>query len=138
MRHAAEAIGARSGEAGFISLVTVLVMAAAAVAIGLSFSTWSLSEQQHAYFDESSSESLYASDSCVEEAFIRLKRNPAYAGGTVSVGDGSCSVAVTAAGSLRTIVASSTVRGFSRKIVATTTMQGATFRYTDWEEYAGF
>lgn len=132
------ASGLGGDEAGLISLVTVLVIAGAAVAIGLAFSTHSLAEQQHAYFDESSNEAFYAADSCIEESYLRLKRDSGYAGGTLAVGGSTCRSAVVAAGSGRTVTASSTVQGFSRKIVATTTLQGATLRQNDWNEYDGF
>ena len=123
---------------GLISLVTVLVMASAAVALGLAFSAFRLSEQQHAYFDQSSSEAFYAADSCVEEAYIRLKRNPSYSGGTLALTGVNCNSVVTGAGSSRTVAASSTVLGFTRKITATATLQGARLTQNDWTEYEGF
>ena len=78
---------------GVIALITVLIVAAAALLIGISINLLSISEAKMALQKSHSLKSYYLSYLCAEEALMRLKENSNYQGGeTINTEEGSCTI----------------------------------------------
>jgi hypothetical protein len=78
---------------GFIALVTVLIIFAIALLIGLSVSLLSISEAQMGLKKSQSSQSTYLANLCAEDALMKLKEDINYSGNeTIEIGGGSCQI----------------------------------------------
>ena len=78
---------------GFIALVTVLIIFAIALLIGLSVSLLSISEAQMGLKKAQSSQAYFLANLCAEQALIKLKENIDYSGGeTIEIGGGNCQI----------------------------------------------
>ncbi len=128
----------KSSERGFVSLLVVMVMIGSIVVVGAALSEASISELQHGYFAERSEVAWEAVEACAEEAAMRLKRSGSYVGGTLAVGDASCTIDVGGTNPSRTFSATSTVDQFAPSVSGTMTVVGRNVTLTGWEPYAGF
>lgn len=76
---------------------------------------------------------FYIAESGVENAILRILRNPDYAGETLAVGTGMASITVT--GSNPKIVTSVGENGnFKRKVSAQLTYNNGYYTFSDWKE----
>jgi len=123
---------------GTIALISLLIITAVALAIGLSLNLLGLDEMRMGFRESKSSEAFYGAESCLEEALMRLKRDANYSGGTLQIGNGSCNIVITVNGSQRTITVSGTVNQLIRKIqtVVNVLNDGTTFgtENISWQE----
>ena len=74
---------------GFIAMVTVLVMMAVLLAIGLTVASIGRDEIALAGIVQDGDQAFSVADGCAEEAIDRLKGDSAYAGGTYSLAGGA-------------------------------------------------
>ncbi|MEY4723406.1 MAG: hypothetical protein RLZZ324_919 [Candidatus Parcubacteria bacterium] len=114
--------GNREDNRGLIAILTVVLIGALILAIGISSSLIGRTEiVQSGDFDrEQATREVVAS--CVDEALHRLKLNSGYVGGTVPIGSNSCTVAVSGSGSTRTITANATiviVNSYTKRVTVT-------------------
>jgi hypothetical protein len=72
-------------------------------------------------------------ESGIENALLRLLRNPSYTGETLTVGDGTATIIVSGTGPY-TIVSSGQVGNFRRQITAVTNDTGGALTITSWIE----
>lgn len=119
---------------GVAALVTILVMAAVALSVALSVSLGSVTQLVTGLGERQSAQSLAAADGCAEDSILHLARDSAYAGGTVGLGEATCTVSVESSGSLRTIHVTSTVATFSRQLKVDATVVGGQVTVTGWRE----
>jgi len=116
-------------ERGFTALITVLIVSAITIISATTLIFLSISESLLGFSAAETHEAIQIADSCAEEALFRLKSNQTYSGGTITIGNGNCIVAITGSGgngSARTIIATSTITtsiaSFTRVITASSTM----------------
>ncbi|MEK7072812.1 MAG: hypothetical protein AAB974_00020 [Patescibacteria group bacterium] len=125
-------------ERGFVSVLVVLVMLGAVVAVGLALSNASISGMQHGYYSQRSEVATDAAEGCTEEAFIRLKRNNSFLTTSLTVGSSTCSIVIGGTNPNRTFTVSSTVDTFMPRFDGTLTVSGRNVTLTNWDPYAGF
>lgn len=125
-------------ERGFVSVLVVLVMLGAVVAVGLALSNASISGMQHGYYSQRAEVASDAAEGCAEEAFLRLKRNSSFAMTALTVGSSTCSIVVGGTNPNRTFSVSSTVDTFAPRFDGTLTVSGRNVTLTNWDPYAGF
>jgi hypothetical protein len=77
--------------------------------------------------------SYYIAESGIENALLRLLRDPDYAGETMNVGDGTVTISI-AGTSPYTITAVSDIGDFSRTIQATVVFANGILSVTSWKE----
>ena len=78
---------------GFIALVTVLIIFAIALLIGLSVSLLSIGEATMGLKKTQSSQAYFLANLCAEQALMKLKENIDYSGGeTIEIGGGNCQI----------------------------------------------
>jgi hypothetical protein len=73
----------------------------------------------------------YYTNGCMEEALIRLDRDNGYAGGVLSLGDGTCSVAVSGADITRTVAVSGSLDNYQYNLSADVVL--SPFHITEWD-----
>lgn len=69
----------------------------------------------------------------VENAMLRLERDPSYTGETMSLSSGSVVITVTGS-SPKTITATGAAGSFKRTVIATVTYSGSVISLTSWNE----
>lgn len=108
----------------FASIATIITTSAVAV---LASSSSSASKMETASISRASAESG------IEEAIIRLLRDPAYQGSTLTFNDATVNITVSG-GSNKVITSTSTSNNITRKIVVTATHMNNTVTINTWQE----
>lgn len=124
---------------GFATLTTAVIIFFVTLALALSVQFAGIGELQTGFQNNLSSQGFSLADGCLEEAMLRLRRDSAYTGGTLNVGDDSCTIVVTGAGGTRTITSTATinsvvVREIEAEISISATPTGNLVTITSWEE----
>jgi acyl-CoA synthetase (AMP-forming)/AMP-acid ligase II len=116
-------------EDGYIALLAVLIIGAAAVAISLTDS------QRAALIHQQSKQARAIAVGCAQEALQQIHDNNAFTGtNPVSLGQGSCTYTVTnTGGANRTILSTATVGSVVIKIQVYVTI-GSSISITSWQE----
>lgn len=124
-------------QSGFIAFTSLLVVSAVTLAIALSIPSLGLTEVNTSLSYKKSQEALKIAESCIEEALLRLRDTATYSGGTLTVGDGSCTATVSGSGSNRTIISTGTITGppqYIKKIQVTIQRTGNSINLLTWQE----
>lgn len=142
-KHFLQHITKQDQQGGYIALVSVLIVIAAVITVGVIMSLNGITELQLAQFEHKSIESFYAADACMNEGLYRLKED-ADSGYTIYTGtsltlDGSttCTVQVTTAGSTRTLIASGTVDNTITRSIEAQVDVSSGFSINSWQEVGG-
>lgn len=78
---------------GIIALITVLIVVAVALLIGISINLLSINEAKMSLQKNQSSKSYYLSNLCAEQALMKLKENNNYSGNeTINTEEGECTI----------------------------------------------
>jgi len=91
---------------GFAVLTSVIIISAVLLVIALSLGVNSISENQIGMYQSKAQRVFVNADGCAEEALIRLSRDNAYTGETISIDSTSCVISV--AGNVITVRATNT------------------------------
>jgi hypothetical protein len=83
----------KKNEFGFIALITVLIILAIVLVVGLGVSWLSFSEAQMELKKGQSLQSFYLANLCAENALMKLKENINYSGNeTIEIEGGNCQI----------------------------------------------
>jgi len=121
---------------GYVALITVLVVSAAAVAISLALLIIGTDSQRSIQSEQQSVQARAAANMCAEEALQQLHDNIAFSGtNTVTLGVGTCTYTVTVqTGTTRSISTTGTVGSVVRKIQTYATIGSSSISITSWQE----
>ena len=121
---------------GYIALMAVLVVGAAALAIALALLTTGTDRQRESLNGQQATQARGLANACADEALQVIHDNIAYSGtGNLSLGAGSCTYTVTVnTGTTRTITASGTVGSIVRKVQVSVTIGSSNISITSWAE----
>ena len=107
---------------GFMALMAVLILGGGALLLALSSSYLGLAELESSNLETKAGQTLVAADGCLDETLRRLRLNPSYTGGSLTLGDASCIIGVTSVGANRTITATSTIGNINKVVRAGATV----------------
>lgn len=118
--------------------MAVLVVGAAATAIGLTLLTTAMDQGRAALITQQSAQARDLADACGEEALQQIYTSGSFTGtNSLSQGQGSCNYTVTnTGGSNRVIDATGTVGVVARKIKIYVTITSTSISITSWQEVA--
>ncbi|MDD4989420.1 MAG: hypothetical protein PHV42_03270 [Candidatus Pacebacteria bacterium] len=119
---------------GSILLGTTILMLAIGLLLAMSVQFLGIGEGILAFGEQQSEQAFSLADTCIKESALRIERNTAWTGGSMTLGDGACTIIVTSFGSSRTVSAAATVGVAVRKITATMTVSGTIVSITSWAE----
>lgn len=121
---------------GYIALLAVLVVGAAATAISLALLTVGTDSQRSALAELQSKQAHALAVACAQEALQVVHDNVAFSGtGSLTIGQGTCSYTVTiTAGTTRTITASSLVNNIVKKIQVYVTIGTSSISIISWQD----
>src|SRR5262245_10632692 len=111
-------VACRRDQSGYIALLAVLVVGAAATAICLVLLTIGTDSQRSGLVELQSKQARGLATACAEEALQQIHNNIAFSGtNTLSIGQGSCTYTVTVtAGTTRTITTTGIVGSVVKKV----------------------
>ena len=121
---------------GYIALLTVLIIGAAATAISVTVLLLGADSQRSALVSQQSKQARFLAIACANEALQVIHDTTSYTGtGNLTLSQGSCAYTVTSTGaSTRTITATGTVEGVIRKIQASVTVTSSNISVSSWQE----
>ena len=109
----------------FFTIIAITIVSAAVfMSIANSTSTSKMQEGIDAY---------YIAESGIENALLRLLRDPSYAGEVLTVGSGTVNIIVSGTNP-KTVVAVSTNGNFKRTVQADITYSGGFYTFSNWKE----
>lgn len=126
---------------GYIALISVLILSAIALAVGIGLATHAVSQDQMDVSRDASIRAYAAATACAEHALIALKGSLLYTGNQTLVYSGdSCTIlTVGGAGNLaRTVKATSTVSGATRKILIQVEQVNPRMIISSWTDVVNF
>lgn len=115
------------------ALVTLLVFTVIAMIISSAAITMMMVNITSTSQSQRGNETLYMSESGIENGIIRLLRNPSYSGETLSFNDGSVVITVTGSGPY-TVRSVATKGNYSRAIEAVLSYTNNVLSVTSWTE----
>jgi hypothetical protein len=123
-------------EGGYIALLAVLVVGAAATAIALVLLSSGADSQRSGLVEQRSKQARALSVACAEEALQQIHDNIAFSGtNPLSLGQGSCTYVVTVlTGTTRSIASTGTVGNVVKKVQAYVTLSSSNLTITSWQE----
>lgn len=124
-------------QAGFMAFASLLVVSAVTLAIAVSIVLLGVGEARSSLDFRLGSTALVAARACGEEALYRVKFDQSYAGGSLNVGGGVCSISVIALGSQRSITVDAQVSAassYSKRIRIVAERTGGGVSIKNWQE----
>jgi hypothetical protein len=115
------------------TLIILLVFMMVSIIVTTTAITLAISGVQASGRQVLSSQALDIAESGIENALIKLLRDPSYTGETLTVGDGIATIVVTGSGD-NTITSIGRYGNFERTIRVTTTYSAGITSVTSWQE----
>ncbi len=123
-----------TNQQGYIALIAVIIIVAVTLAISLSLNVLSIGETQSGLIKQQSIQTFGLADSCMQESYLQVERDSNYVGGSLNIGDGSCTIIVTDVGTDRLIVVTATFQKIQRKLESLVTLSGNQVTVQYWKE----
>lgn len=118
---------------GFIAISTILVISVVVLAIALTVTYLAIGEGQTALAQSKGEDALQFSEGCMEDALLKIRSNPSYAGGTISRPEGTCTITVVKAGNVYTVTSTAAGTLYKRSIQVVVT-RASSLVITSWQE----
>lgn len=130
----------KRGEAGYIALISMLIIGALVLVISVGVSLRSLGEADMSSGKEKAHRALALADLCAEVGLMKIVSVLNYAGSESIIVDGkSCDILpVEGSGNSKTLKTKSAVSGYTRKLKVSISQISPTVTISDWEEVADF
>lgn len=109
----------------FFALITIIVTSAAIVMLMINSGAVTTVQQGN--------DAYSIAESGVENALLRLLRNPSYTGEVLTIGSGTATITVTG-GTTKTIISKGTIGNFERSIQVVATYTNNVLTVTSWDE----
>lgn len=125
---------------GYIALIAVLIIGAAALSIALSLLTLGTDSQRESLVEQQSTQARSLATACAEEALQYIHDNTSDTsqnGSINNLGAGSCTYTITGASTSRDIVAVGTVGNVVRRVNVEATVGATSITIDSWREIAG-
>jgi len=129
---------ARDSQSGYVALLAVLIMGAAATIIAVMLLLTGADTQRTLLVEQRATQARNLAGACAEDVLQQIHDNTNLSGnGSATEGQGSCTYAVTVtAANTRTIDVSATVGDVVRKLKVYVTITSSSISVTSWQEVA--
>ena len=105
---------------GVVLLVTVMIILAVTLLTSLTVSMGGINELDLGFSQDQSQRALQIADSCAEDAYFRVKKNPGFTTGSITLAEGNCTISIVPSGATRSITATGVFRDYTRDVFAET------------------
>jgi hypothetical protein len=116
---------------GIAALMVVVLIGSAALVMGLASSARGLNTLELSVLQSRTEQSRLQTESCIEESLLQLYRDTNWGGGTLSIGEISCTIAISGNSETKTITVS--LLG-QKSIVVTVQFENNAWRIVAWNE----
>ena len=125
-----------NNNAGYVTLISVLVVGAVGVVIALSLILLGSGASRTSFALQQSAQAKGLANACAEEALEQIRESTAFTGsGNLTLGQGTCSYTVTnTGGTNRTVTTSGTVGTIVRKLTIIITAINPLIIVSSWQE----
>jgi hypothetical protein len=125
-------------QGGYVALMAVLIVGAAATAIALVLLTTGADSSRAMLIEQQGAQARNLATSCAEEALQIMHDTTSFTGtNNLTQGQGTCTYTVTSTGSsTRVIDASGFVSGVTKKLKVYVTITSSSLSITSWQEVA--
>lgn len=117
---------------GFILTLVVVLLASGFAFLAVVTALRTIAQHDVAMTHRDRVASRYAVEGCADEALVQLRRDAAYIGGAVTLGDATCTIAVSGSGTTRTVTVTGVVRNLQQAFTIDVAM--SPFAITRWTE----
>lgn len=123
-------------ESGYVALLSVLIVGAAATAVALTLLVVGTDAQRSGIISQQSAQARWLANACAEEALQQIHDTTSYVGtNSLTLSTGSCNYTVTSTGSTtRTISAVASLNSVVRKVTVYVTIGSSSISITSWQE----
>jgi len=118
---------------GYIALIAVLIVVVTTLAIGLSLNSLSIGETESGLLAQQSVQSQALADSCLQEAYQKLRLDPLYAGESLNLGLGSCNISIIDSAPDYTVTVEAEVSSIITKAASDVTVTGQNIAVNHWQ-----
>jgi len=118
---------------GYIALTMTLILSAVSLVIATTVSLLAIGEAQSSFALYKGEDTLSFVEGCMEDALLKARASDAYAGGTITRPEGTCSITVSKVSSTWTITATTTSTSYKRTIQAVA-VKSTSMTITSWKE----
>lgn len=122
---------------GFIAFTSLLIISAVALSIAASISLLGVDEAKSSLSFKKGQEAVKLAEGCLEESLLRLRDNATYSGGSLNLGDGSCTISISGTGANKTITIEATITepsNYIKNLSATVKRIGNSINLLTWQE----
>ncbi len=116
---------------GIAALMVVVLIGSAALVMGLASSARGLNTLELSVLQSRTEQSRLQIESCVEESLLQLYRNANWSGGTLLIGEISCTIAVSGNSTVKTMNVS--ISG-QKSLAITVQFENNAWRIVQWHE----
>lgn len=136
----AQATQHTSGNGGYVTLISVIVVGAVGVAAVTALLTWGLSASRSSFSFNQSAMAQGAADACAEEALQEIREAPSFTGsGSLSLAQASCTFSVAdEGGQRRRILSQGTAGQAVRKVIVLVDVITPAIGVSSWKEVGDF
>lgn len=127
----------RTNKNGFIAITSLLLISAITFTIAISISLLGIEETKTALAHKKGIESFILGQTCIEESLLRLRDNENYAGTTLNMENGSCTINISGSDPDFVIVAEANLEGpprYTKKIEARVKKLENSINLISWRE----
>lgn len=118
---------------GMAATITVMVLSVVVLLIMTTVSLTSIGGGQAALGLTKGENARYITESCLEDALNSIRKSSSYAGGTITLPEGACTVTVGKSGTTYTITATTTATDY-KKTIEVVAVRGGKIVITSWKE----
>ena len=119
---------------GYVAISIILMLTAVVLGIMVSVAQLGIGEGQASLALSKGEDALNFAEGCAEDAVLNIRSNPSYSGGTISRPEGTCSIAVSVAGSVYTVTVTTTETKYKRTIQTIVNRGLTAITLTNWKE----
>lgn len=119
---------------GYIAFSTILIVSVVVLAIAVTSSLVSLGEAQSSFAQYNGESTLQFVEGCAEDALLKVRANAAYAGGSITRPEGTCTITITGAGNPKTLTATTTNTSYKRTVQIVYNRTGTGVTLVSWRE----
>ena len=121
-------------EDGYVAISIVLILTAVILGIMVTVAQLGIGEGQASFALSKGEDALNFAEGCTQDALLKIRSNPSYAGGIITRPEGSCSITVSVAGAVYTVTATTAANTYKRTIQAVINRGLTAITLTSWKE----
>lgn len=118
---------------GYVAVAVMLLIAVIILGTTITVISLGIGEGQSSLALSNGEATLHFVEGCMEDALLKIRANAAYAGGTTTQPEGTCTISVSQVGTTYTVTATSTATTYRRTIQAVVT-RSSSLTISSWKE----